>query len=79
MSTATAKEIARIFPDLPDHAISEIMAMQATINELDAALMLLSSDDVDLIETKQSTGDRINWLVRLLNAAGVDAAEDRDR
>jgi hypothetical protein len=78
MSTATRKDIIRIFPNLADHAVSRIEDMKATVAELDAAMLLLFSDDVDLIEQKQQDGDRLNHLVAILQAAGVEAPDDRE-
>lgn len=78
MTAATRNDILRIFPDLPDHAVSRIEDMKATVAELDAAMLLLSSDDVDLIEQKQREGDRLNHLMAILDAAGVEAP-DEDR
>lgn len=76
MTAATQKDILRIFPSLPDHAVAKIEDMKATVAELDAAMLLMSSDDVDLIEQKQREGDRFNHLVAILSAAGVEAPDD---
>ena len=76
MTTATQKDILRIFPSLPDHAVAKIEDMQATVSELDAAMLLMSSDDVDLIDQKEREGDRFNHLLAILSAAGVEALED---
>ena len=76
MNEATQKDILRIFPSLPDHAVSKIEDMKATVAELDAAMLMMFSDDVDLIEQKQEDGQRLNHLVAILNAAGVEAPDD---
>ena len=78
MNTATHNDIVRLFPGLPDHAVLEIEAMQATVGELDAALLAFTSDDEPLIEFRQREGGRINQLLQILTAAGVDALDDRD-
>ena len=78
MTAATQKDITRIFPNLADHAVSRIEDMNATVAELDAAMLMLFSDDVDLIEQKQQEGDRLNHLIAILQAAGVEASDDRD-
>ena len=78
MTLANQKDITRIFPNLPDHAVSKIEDMNATVAELDAAMLMLFSDDVDLIEQKQQEGDRLNHLIAILQAAGVEAPDDRD-
>lgn len=76
MTQASQKEILRLFPGLPDHAISKIEAMSATVAELDATLLLLTSDDVDLIEQKQRDGGRLNQLMLILREAGVEAPDE---
>ena len=76
MNTATQKDILRLFPGLPDHAVAKIEDMKASVAELDAAMLLMSSDDADLIEQKQREGDRFNHLLAILNAAGVESADD---
>jgi len=76
MTTASRNDILRIFPDLPDHAVSKIEDMQATVAELDAALLMLSADEEELIERKQREGNRLNHLMAILNQAGVEAPDD---
>lgn len=78
MTHAVQKDILRIFPGLPDHAVTRVEAMQATVAELDAAMLLLSSDDADLIELKAREGDRLNQLVGILQQAGVEPADEPD-
>ena len=79
MSIATHKEIVQIFPGIQDHAAVEILEMQATVDELEAALAVLTSDDKDLIGIKQREGGQIHRLLNILNQAGIQAVLDRDR
>ena len=78
MTQASQKDILRIFPGLPDHAVARIESMRATVAELDAAMLQLSSDDTDLIELKARQGDRLNQLVGILQAAGAEPVDERD-
>lgn len=78
MAMATYKDIFRLFPGLQDHAVTEILDLHATIDELEAALVLFSSDDKDLIEIRRREGGKIHQLARVLSEAGIEAIEDRD-
>jgi hypothetical protein len=53
--------------------------MQASVDELEAALVLLTSDAEDVIDIKRREGDQIHRLLNILNQAGIQAAPDRDR
>jgi hypothetical protein len=79
MSIATHKDIVQVFPGIHDHAAVEILEMQATVDELEAALALLTSDDKDLIDIKQREGGQIHRLLNILNQADIQAVLDRDR
>lgn len=79
MKTATRNDILTVFPGLEDHALVEILGMQATMEDLEAALALLSSDDEGLIEVKQREGTQIHRLLNILNRAGLPATLGRDR
>jgi len=78
MKYAKHEDVFRLFPGLDDHAVAEILAMRATVDELEAALVLLSSDDEELIEIQRREGSQIHRLVNILSMAGVEALEDRD-
>ena len=79
MSIATRKDVLSVFPDIQDHAVVEIMDLNATIDDLEAALVILTSEDKNLIEIKRREGGKIHQLMNILNQAGVLAAADRDR
>jgi hypothetical protein len=79
MNIATQKDILGAFPEIQDHAVVEILDMNATVDELEAALVILTSDEKELIEIKLREGDQIHRLLNILNQAGVQAAADRDR
>ena len=79
MSIATRKDVLSVFPDIQDHAVVEIMALNATIDDLEAALVILTSEDKNLIEIKRREGGQIHQLMNILNQAGVLAAADRER
>jgi len=79
MKIATRKDVLGVFPDIQDHAVVEILDMKASVDDLEAALGILMSDDKDLIEIRQREGGQIHRLLNILNQAGVQPAADRDR
>jgi hypothetical protein len=79
MNKATRKDVLSIFPEIQDHAVVEILDMMATVDDLEAALLILTSDDKDLIDIKRREGGRIHRLLNILNQAGVQTAVDRER
>ena len=79
MNKATRKDVLSVFPEIQDHAVVEILDMMATVDDLEAALLILTSDDKDLIDIKRREGGRIHRLLNILNQAGVQAAVDRER
>ena len=78
MSIALHNDIARLFPELEDHIVLEILEIKPTIDELEAAQLLLRDDNEDLIDIKQREGGRINQLVRILSASVIAPEEDID-
>ena len=79
MNIATREDVISLFPDLQDHAVVEILDMKVSVEDLEAALGVLMSDDKDLIEVRQREGGQIHRLLNILDQAGVQAALDRDR
>ena len=78
MKIATHNDILAVFPGIQDHAAVEIMEMKATVEDLEAALAVITSDDLDLIEFKRREGGQIHRLLNILDQAGIAAAQDRD-
>ena len=79
MADATHDDIVRVFPGIPDHAVLEILAMHATVAELDAASLLLQDADEGLLGVKQRHGDRLSRLLAILGKSGIRAPDDADR
>ncbi len=79
MTTATRKDIVDVFPDLEDHAVVEILGMEATVEDLEAALAALSGDDKDLVDVQHREGTQIHRLMNILYRAGVPTTLGRDR
>jgi hypothetical protein len=79
MSTASRRDVLNAFPDIEDHAVVEILDLQASVDDLEAALGLLMSDGEDLIAIRSREGDRIHRLMNILSRAGVRPGVDRDR
>ena len=78
MTTATNEDIVRVFPGMQDHTVLEILATKATVDELEAALLLLTNDDEGLIEIKQRESGQLNRLLEILNQSEIRSRTDRD-
>jgi hypothetical protein len=78
MNTATYRDIVRIFPGIQDHAVEEILDMNASVDELEAALVWLTSDDKELIDIKRREGGQIHRLISIVSQADIQPPEDRD-
>lgn len=79
MDTATREEILRLFPGLPEHAVLAVQDAQATTAELDAAMLSLQGDDDAIIEFRRRDGTRLERLLGILSAAGIEPEEPADR
>lgn len=79
MTTATHDDIVRLFPGMQDHTVLEMLATEATVDELEAALLLLQGDDEGLISIKQQQGSRLNLLREILANSEIRLRDDFDR
>ena len=66
MTTATHNDIVRLLPGIQDHTVLEILAMEATVAEVEAAVQLLQDDDEGLMEVKRQAGSRLTLLLGIL-------------
>jgi len=71
MDLATHNDVVRIFRGIQDHAVVEVLAMGATVDELEAALLLLQGDDDALIKMKRQKGSRLNRLLGILENSEI--------
>jgi hypothetical protein len=78
MTTATHSEIVQLFPGIQDHSVLEILATKATVEELEAAMLLLNDEDEGMIELKKREGDQLNRLLDVLSNTEIMLQEDRD-
>ncbi len=78
MTTATHDDIVRLFPGVQDHTVLEILATEASVDELEAALLLLQDDDEGLIGVKERHGDRLNLLHGILANSEIQLRDDFD-
>jgi len=78
MTVAIHNDVVRLIPEIQDHAIVEILAMSATVSEIEAALAELSSEDEPLVAVEQRVGDRIHRLLNILSASQIDTDQDRE-
>ena len=79
MTIARQGDIVRLFPGIQDHSIVELLAMQATLDELEAALQLLQDNDAGLIEIKRQKGDRVNLVCGVLEHAELQLPDDLEQ
>jgi hypothetical protein len=77
MTAATHNDVVKMIPEVQDHAIVEILAAEATVGEIEAALAALAGEDEALIEFEQRKGDRIHRLIGILRASQIEVDEDR--
>ena len=78
MTTATHDDIVRLFPGVQDHTVLEILATEASVDELEATLLLLQDDDEGLIGVKERHGDRLNLLHGILANSEIQLRDDFD-
>ena len=78
MNTATHDDIVRMFPGIQDHTVVEILAIKTTLDQLEAAALLLSNQDEGLIDAKREAGDQLSRVLDTLIQAEIMPREDRD-
>ena len=76
MTIATHDDIVRLFPGIQDHTVVEILALKTTVDELEAASLLLVNQDEGLIEVKQKAGDRLARVLGILENSEIAPRED---
>jgi hypothetical protein len=57
--------------------VAEIVKMKSTVNELEAALVLLAGDEEQLIGIRRRERGRINGIVSILGKSELQARQDR--
>jgi len=64
---------------MQDHTVVEILAVEATVNELEGALLSLQgndSNDEKLIDMKKRKGSRLNLLLGILEDSEIQLRDD---
>lgn len=79
MITATYDDVTRLFPGIQDHTVIEILAIDVTVSDLEAASLLLGNQDDGLIEAKPDSGDQLSRVLSLLAKAEIMPTDDSDR
>lgn len=79
MAKATHDDIVRLFPGLQDHTVLELIATGATVDELEAASLMLQDADEGLIGVKQRHGDRLSLMLGVLTKSEINPRDDPDR
>lgn len=75
MATLTRDDVVRLCPGIQAHDILEILGSQASVAELEAALLLLQDADEGLAEVQREHGDRINRLLAILRRSEISLPE----
>jgi hypothetical protein len=78
MAGATHDDIARLFPGIQDHTVLEILATEATVDDLEAASLLLQDNDEGLIDIKEQKGSLLNQLLQILAKSEIRLPDDLD-
>jgi hypothetical protein len=78
MATATRDDVVRLFPGMQDHTVLEILATEATVGELEAALLLAQDSDEGLIGIKQQKSPLLNRLLGILEKSEISLRDDFD-
>jgi len=78
MPIAAYKDVVRVFPGLQDHTVAALLDMKATVDELEAALVMLSGDEEQLIDFQSREGDQVHGILSILGRSELQAREDRD-
>jgi hypothetical protein len=78
MATATHDDVVRMFPGMQDHTVLEILGTEATVSELEAALLLLQDSDEGLIGIKQQKSPLLNRLLGILAKSEILLRDDFD-
>ncbi len=77
--TVTHDQIVRLFPGIQDHSVLEIIATKATVEELEAAMLLLNDEDEGLIALTHRDGDQMIRLLDILSHSEIPLRENRDQ
>lgn len=78
MAIATERDIRRIFPGIEDHTVLEVLDSRATIDELEAAALLLGNEDEGTIGVRAREGALLNRLLDLLSRSDIQPPDDTD-
>lgn len=79
MSTASHKEVVRLLPGVADHTVVEILETGASLDELEAAAMLLTNQDEGLLEAERLKSVQVSRILDILTLAQYGPADDHDR
>jgi hypothetical protein len=79
MTIAKHDDIVRLFPGIHDRTVLQIQATNATMADLEAALLSLQGEDEGLLEFKQRQADRLNQLLAILADWEALSANDVNR
>jgi hypothetical protein len=79
MTSATHDDVIRLFPGMQDHTVLAVLATGATVDELDAAMLLLQDTDEGLIAIRHQEGSRIDLLLEILQESEIRPRDDFER
>ena len=78
MERLTRQDIVRLFPGIQDHTVLEILAVNAPLEDVEAAALLLQRADEGSIAIRQREGDRINRLLDILGASEIRPLDETE-
>ena len=78
MNSATHDDVIRLFADIQDHTIVEIMDLGPSLDELEAAALLLGNQDEVLADARAPAPIIVSRIVDILTREGQLTEQDRE-
>ena len=79
MNIATHDDIVRLFPGIQDHTVVELLAVEATVDQLEAASSMLADQDEGLIDAKREMGSQLSRVLSILTQAEIMPRDGHDQ
>lgn len=75
---ATRQDITRLFRGVDEHTILELLRIEPSVSDLEAALLVMQGDDESLYGMAESRRQAAAQLASTLEQAGFRAGGDED-
>ncbi len=79
MNSATHDDVIRLFPDTQGHSVVEILDLGPSLDELEAAVLLLGNQDEGLVDASIPTPTVISRIVDILSREEQLTEQERER